>query len=302
MLVVLRPDFGGTLQRSVMRTIGTVVGLLVATELVHWVPGGDWWNVALVAVFAFGMRLAGPGNVGLSAVSLSALVVVLLAVQGIAPHDTLVSRSFSTLAGGALAIAAALALPAWERQFVPSRLGDLLAAYRAYLAEVADPGADRASLQATRAACRLARSNAQASVDRARAEPVRAHREVELGNAVLAHSHRLINAVLAVDAVRRPVREAGGLAELRTFLGAAGDVLDELAEAVRTLHAPGTLPKLRPMQEELAERLDAAPDLVGGVDTATTLRDATDRITNSLDTLAGELRRQAGSVPVTVER
>ncbi|HEX3335539.1 MAG TPA: FUSC family protein, partial [Jatrophihabitans sp.] len=159
-LVVLRPDFGATLQRAVLRTIGTVIGLLVATALVHWVPGGDWWQIALIAMFAFGMRLAGPGNVGLTAVGLSGLVVVLLEINGIPAHTTLVSRSLSTLVGGALAILAALALPTWERRYVPGRLAALLAAYREYLLAVADPTTDNATRQRARAAARLARTNA----------------------------------------------------------------------------------------------------------------------------------------------
>jgi hypothetical protein len=55
------------------------------------------------------------------------------------------------------------------------------------------------------------------------------------------------------------------------------------------------VPSLRPLQEELAESLAGHPERAGGVETATTLIDASDRITNSLDTLIGELRRQFGS-------
>ncbi|MDT4950358.1 MAG: hypothetical protein QOJ37_2953 [Pseudonocardiales bacterium] len=291
-LVVLRPDFGATLQRSVMRTVGTIVGLLVASELVHWIPGGDWWQIALIAVFAFGMRFAGPGNLGLTAASLSALVVVLLAISGIPAHTTLVSRSLSTLAGGVLAVAAALALPAWERRFVPTRLAALLAAYRQYLLAVADLDTDRETLQRARAASRLARTNAQASVDRAGAEPVPAQGQVELGQMVLAHTHRFIHAMLTIDALRPKLREAGSVLELSTFLAAAAETLAAAQAAVRDNSAPGPVPKLRSRQEELAEALAAHPERVGGIETATTLVDATDRITNSLDTLIGEVRRQ----------
>ena len=40
-LVVLRPDFASTFQRAIMRVVGTVIGLLLATELLHWIPGGE---------------------------------------------------------------------------------------------------------------------------------------------------------------------------------------------------------------------------------------------------------------------
>ena len=292
LVVVLRPDFGTTLQRSVLRVLGTMVGLLLATALVHWVPGGDWWNVALVAVFAFGMRLAGPGNVALSAVSLSALVVILLAIEGVAPHDTLVARALATLVGGALAVAAVLAAPSWERQVLPRRLADLLAAYGDYLTALADPAVTGTRLQAARAACRLARTNAQVSLDRARAEPVAAGVEVDLGRAVLAHSHRLINAAIELDAVRRTVLEAGGLPRLREFLLAAGDTLARLAAAIRDLTPPDRHTGLRERQEALDRELRVRPATAGGPRSATMVAEATDRITNAIDTLAAEVHRR----------
>ena len=232
-LVVLRPDFGATLQRAVMRIVGTIVGLLVATELLHWVPGGAWWQIGLIAAFSFGMRLAGPANVGLSAVALSGLVVVLLEINGVPARETVVSRAVATLIGGALAVLATLVLPGWERSYVRVRVAALLAAYHGYVLVVADPSADPAALQGARSASRLARTNAQASIDRARAEPVHSSAEIEVGNTVLAHSHRFIHAMLALDAVRVPVRSAGGLTELRPFLDAAAQWLAAIGQAVR---------------------------------------------------------------------
>lgn len=295
LLVILRPDFGATVQRAVLRMAGTVLGLLLATGLVHFVPGGNWWQVALLFVFAFGMRFSGPNNFGLTALNLSALVVVLLAIAGVPAHTTFVIRSLATLAGGGLAIAAVLAFPTWERDLLPQRLVALLAAYRQYLAAVADPGADRDRLQSARARCRVARTNAQASLDRVSAEPVPATGSVELGRAVLTHTHRFVHAALAVDAVRAAVREAGGLPELDQFLAAAGEALAAAERAV----AEGALPpqpvRLRPEQEKLAAALEAAPDQVGGAPSAAVLLEASDRITDSLDTLLAELRRQRGS-------
>lgn len=297
LLVVLRPDFATTLQRSVMRVAGTVAGLLLATALVHWIPGGEWWRIALIAVLAFGMRLAGPGNIALSATCLSGLVVVLLAINGVPAHTAVQSRALDTLAGGGLALLAAVALPSWERRFIPARLAELIEAYGRYLAVVADLSADRTTLHRARAGCRLARSNAQASVDRAASEPVHGRAEVELGRAVLSHTHRFIYAVLSVDAVRVPLREAGGLSDLTELLRAAGEQLDVARAALLTGAPPPSLPSLRTHQEQLAAKLLDDPARAGGIETATTLIDATDRITNSLDTLLAELRRQLAVQP-----
>ena len=294
-LVVLRPDFASTFQRAVMRVVGTVIGLLVATELLHWIPGGSWYYLALIGVCYFGVRFAGPGNLGLTAVSLSGLVVVLLTVSGVPAHTTLVARSTDTAIGGALALLATLLFPLWERALVPTRLADLLAAYRSYLTALADPRSTLEERQRARAGARLARSNAQASVDRARAEPVTGRSAVELGEAVLANSHRVVHALMTIDSVRIAIQDAGGPPELDELLHQADDVLGECERALRTSSAPRGAPSLRETQERLHAVLVAHPERVGGLETAGALADASDRLANALDTLASELRRQLGS-------
>jgi uncharacterized membrane protein YccC len=294
-LVVLRPDFASTFQRSSMRVLGTIVGLLVATELVHWVPGGEWYQVALVGLFFFAMRFAGPANIAISSAALAALVVVLLAIDGVTPHSSVVARGVDTLIGGALALVAALFFPVWERQRLPERLADLVAAYRDYLTAVLDPSSDEQRLQRARAAARLARSNAQASVDRARSEPVPTMGQVELGEAVLAHTHRFVHAVLTIDAVRGSVRDISEVAEFEEFMAVAAEVLERCEHAIRSEQPPRSVPPLRPAQERLARALGDEPARGGDIETAGDIVDACDRISDSLDTLVSELRRQLGS-------
>ena len=292
-LVVLRPDFSSTLQRSVMRTAGTVVGLVLASVLVHFVPAGHWYQILLILIFCFGMRLAGPGNVALSAVCLAGLVVVLLTLNGFPAHATLLDRSLATLSGGALAIVAALIRPVWERELMGARLADLLVAYRTYLELITAPARDRVALQRARAASRLARTNAQASVDRASAELVSTPEEVDLGRSVLANSHRLIHGLLTVEAVRPKLLDAGGLPELDELLRLADRSIAAAEGSLRTGKRPRGVPELRAAQAALVAVLKAAPELAGGPESAGALVDASDRITNSLDTIVNELNRTA---------
>jgi uncharacterized membrane protein YccC len=236
----------------------------------------------------------------LSAVCLAGLVVVLLELDGIPAHATVQLRAEDTLIGGALALIAMLLSPLWERELLPDRLGDLLAAYRNYLAAVGDPGADAARMQRTRTASRRARTNARASVERARSEPVRGSIQVELGESVLVHSHRFIHAMLTVDAVRGTIHRRGPVPELAAFLAGAATALSVAEQAVRSGAAPRPAPKLRPLQEQLEAALTADAGRFGDDPaTAAALLDATDRITNSLDTLLAELRRQLGRATVT---
>lgn len=124
---------------------------------------------------------------------------------------------------------------------------------------------------------------------------------MELGKTVLAHSHRFIHAMFAIDAVRRPVGEAGGSPQLRAFLDAAGQMLAVLRDTVETGERP-VAPRgdLRALQQDLAATLERDPGRVGGAANVAILIDATDRITNSLDTLFGALRRMVspGTAPV----
>lgn len=255
-------------------------------------PGGEWYLVLLVALFFFGMRFAGPGNLALSAVGVAGLVVVLLVIEGIPAHTTVQLRAEDTLIGGALALLAMVLSPQWERALLPDRLGDLLAAYRNYLAAVTDPAAGADRLQHTRMAARRARTNARSSVERARSEPVPDRGRVELGETVLVHTHRFVHAMLTVDAVRPAVHRAGTIAELDAFTGAVAAVLSGCEQAVRSGLTSRTSGSLRAAQDRLATVLTADPDRVGGIETAGALVDATDRVANSLDTLVAEPRRQ----------
>jgi uncharacterized membrane protein YccC len=285
-LVVLRPDFASTFQRAVLRVIGTVIGLVVATELLQWIPGGTWYLIALVALAYFGVRLAGPGNVGLTAVSLSALVVMLLALNGVAPLETLVDRSVATLVGGALALTAALLAPVWERDRVAGRLADLVAAYRHYLETLRRTDTTADDRQRARAGARLARTNALASLERARAEPVVSRSAVELAEGVLANSHRVVHALMTLDTLRSATASTE---ELRELLRACSDALTACEHALSTGTAPRAMPRLRELQEQvfagLRERPDTAPDI------AAALAEASDRLANGIDTLVAGLRR-----------
>ena len=228
-------------------------------------------------MFFFGVRLAGPNNVLPNAFALAALVVVLLALDGQSPHSTVLPRGVDTLIGGVLALAGTLAWPMWERRRVPERLAALLDAYLDYLDVLGDPDASEHRLRHCRTAARLARSNAQASVDAARADPVPSGGQVDLGEAVLAHTHRFVHALLTVDAVRGSARLPA------EFLQTCRDVLTSCRDAVLAGDAPRHAPRVRPVQERFAATAgeDAVP-----------LLDPSDRIANSLDTLVAELRRQ----------
>ena len=282
-LVVLRPDFGGTFQRSLMRVLGTLVGLLLASVLVHYVLGSATPAlIVLLALYFCGMRMSGPTNLGLSAVCVAGLVVVLLSLAGFPAHTTVVDRSIDTAVGGAIALLAALLWPSWERGLVPQRLVGLLTAYRNYLQMMVDPETTAAQRASVRKKARLARSAAEASLDRARAEPVDSHGAVELGTGVLAHSHRLIHALTAIDATRQAREIYAKVPEFRFLLDAAVQTLDGLVLAIGG--EPVKFTSLRPLHSALSAALTGGELLPP--DVAASVVEATDRLVDSLNSVA----------------
>src|SRR5215831_15142924 len=114
-VLVLKPEFAVTFSRGVLRIAGTLIGLLLATALFHFLPIHTATEIALIGVFMFLMRWVGPANYGIFAVAVSALVVLLIAITGTAPKEVIQARAVNTVLGGAFALAAYLAWPSWER-------------------------------------------------------------------------------------------------------------------------------------------------------------------------------------------
>lgn len=83
--IVLKPDFTATFSRGLLRLAGTYIGLLLATPLFYALPVSLGVEIAIVGALVFVVRGAGGANYGIVAVSVTALVVFLLALAGSAP-------------------------------------------------------------------------------------------------------------------------------------------------------------------------------------------------------------------------
>jgi uncharacterized membrane protein YccC len=215
--IVLRPDFTGTFTRGVLRVGGTLAGILVATGLVYFLMPGAGLEILLIVLFTFLLRCFGSANYGIFVMALTALIVFLVSVTGLAPGPIMIARGLNTMAGGAIALAAYWLWPTWERTLTPDLLADMLDAYRQYLQAVRDaywnpgveagvepgvePGGEFATrLDRTRLAARLARSNAEASLVRLRAEPGVSEDQVNMLTKTLVSSHRLVHALMSLEA------------------------------------------------------------------------------------------------------
>lgn len=289
--IVLKPDFSSTFGRGVLRLAGTFAGLALATGLFHLIPPGVRLDIALLGLSVFIARAYGAANYGIAATAITAMVVLLMALSGVAPNQVMLPRALNTIVGGAIALLAYLVWPTWERTQVGDTIARLLDAYRAYFHQVRSayehPDAPPpAALDAARLAARRARTNLEASVERLSAEPGTPPERMRVLGGLLANSHRLAHAMMALEAGLNVSRAAAPRPEFRAFAAGAESTLTRLAEALRGSKVDGNaLPDLREAHDALLAS--------GASETAryALVNVETDRIVNSLNTLAGDVVR-----------
>lgn len=298
-LLLLRPDFAATLLRTSARLAGTLVGLGIGTAATFLVGSGSPYAlVFLIVVFVFGVRISGAPNAFFMSIWTAAYLVALLDLSGIPAGEVVVPRLLDTVLAGVLVVAATVVWPAWERSYLPARLAELLGSYRRYLVAVADPAAGKARIDEARIAARLARSNAQASLERTQAEPVAGRSAQYVGEGLLVQSHLFIQAAMVLDAARLSVSAAQGpveqiLVPMEPFVNDAATTLTACEAAVLTgVPARGTV-NMRDSYTELTESLPAVAPQSDVVRPA--ILDAADRIANSVDTMVHLLRERAAA-------
>jgi uncharacterized membrane protein YccC len=280
--IILKPDFTTTVSRGVLRLAGTFAGLVLATALFHFAHVAIGADIALMGVFTFLLRWLGPANYGIFVTALSAMIVLLVAITGVAPKDVIVARAINTAAGGALSLLAYVLWPTWEKTQVGGALADMIDGYRAYLRAVIAgyTGTPVTDIDRVRLESRRARSNAEASVDRTRGEPGIDSRELNALNAILVNSHSLAHAAMAIEAGLSRTQPAPPRNATLVFAGQVDLTLAALSAALRRrTPLPDGLPDLR----EAHNRILAAPE--AHADRYALVNVETDRITTSANTL-----------------
>jgi uncharacterized membrane protein YccC len=289
--IVLKPDFAGTFSFGLLRVIGTMLGLVLTTALVHYAFGSDWERLALLALLCLGFRVLTTVHYGLGVMLLTGLVVILLSFYGSAPGGTMIARGIATALGSALALVGYVVWPSWESQRVPEAVAAMIDAYRVHLRTLLT--GDATARAAARSAARSARTNAQASIERLRGEPRRDDALLAFGESMFANANRFIRADMALEAA---LDDAGALPERDAVLAFAARVDAHLAVIAGSLRdgTPPPAERLRKSERALAELLDMTKSDAGAADVAVAVAvaDACDRITDSLDTLAHLLRQR----------
>ncbi|MGH9116004.1 MAG: FUSC family protein, partial [Acidimicrobiales bacterium] len=283
-MIVLKPDFSSTFTRGLSRVVGTLAGAGLVTLAVAELRPGHVALTVLVVFWCWAAITTLLANYAIYSVCIASLVVTLLAFVGEPELHVAADRSLYTVVGAALALVAYALWPTWAAATLRDRLSELIATEGRYGREVltawVDPGqADRGGLQKARLNARLARSNAEATVDRWLSEPASGDapsRDTVV--AVMAAVRNYVQGVLALHAqlpADGPVRpEVGALAQ--EVAGALGSVADAIQSGESRAH----LPALRSTQLALVRSLDAGHDRA-----AVALAGDTDLVVNAVNTL-----------------
>ncbi|KGI78032.1 FUSC family protein [Oleiagrimonas soli] len=283
--IVLRPDFAATFSFGMLRIVGTVLGLVLTSLLLMSVPDAVWAHVLLLGVLVFAFRYLATAHYGLAVAALTGAVVILLSFEGSNPDVAVLDRLLNTSLGCGLALTAYLVWPTWERGRARNALAEMLRAYADYLAALTLRGTRRQRDNA-RAAARLARSNAQASLERLRAEPGVPSALRRGGDSLFANGNRLARTAMTLEAVLMDCEAHPARAAFDDYLTHIAATVRALSEACDTQRSVA-LPDLRAQQQALAARLGASADPADA-----SLIALSDRLADNVDTLHHVLERE----------
>jgi uncharacterized membrane protein YccC len=227
---------------------------------------------------------------------MSAMVVLLISSTGVSPQAVILARAQNTAIGGALALIAYAIWPTWEKTQAGPTLADMIDRYRDYFEAVIEAyhGEETADPGRARVAARLARSNAEASVDRLSAEPRVTRQQIATLSAIMASSHSFVHAVMAMESGLYHTKAVPMRAATREFAIEVADALGTVSKWLRGRDDPGAhIPDLRAAHTGIL-RSPVAP-----AERYTLIDRETDRITTSVNTLVEQARRWRGLRPGT---
>lgn len=233
LLVVLQPDYGSTRARAAQRLVGTLAGSVLAS-LVLWLRPPFALLMGATAASAFGFGFFLRRSYAVAVVFITLFVVVLTESLGPATLELTVERFGDTLAGGLLALLAALVFwPSWEKgRFRPILSGALRAnaAYMRIVGERLTEGRpyDAEVVRAKRGA-ESASAEVFSSLQRMSGDP-RNVRDLMSELAVVANGNqrvtRALNLIILQAHPDRPVPGARANTDLRAA------ALEEMAKAL----------------------------------------------------------------------
>ncbi|MBB4117836.1 putative membrane protein YccC [Mesonia hippocampi] len=136
LIVILRPSYGLTKERSVKRIIGTLIGSVVAVGLVYITNNTTAYAVMAIISLVLAFSMIQKNYVG-GAAFITINVILIYALLQPNPIDVIQYRIIDTIIGAGLAFAGNLLLfPSWEYKEINSTIQNALSANIDFLKEV----------------------------------------------------------------------------------------------------------------------------------------------------------------------
>jgi uncharacterized membrane protein YgaE (UPF0421/DUF939 family) len=287
-VLVLRPEFSVTFTRGVGRAVGTFVGVGIATIVAVTAHPHGWVLVPFVGVFVWLSGALFNASYAAFSVAVTGAVVFLLAGLDADPVTDARDRLVATVLGAALALGAYALAPTWGRRPVADAVADLADTTQRYvglvLRAVIDPAADASAAPAASRALRLARTNAEAAIQRSLGDPASRRIDQTATLQMLATFRRL---AIAVHTLRlSPTVKLDGVPPaLKELTAAIDSELAAIAARLRFGRVTVVRQPLRALHRDVAAALPADPAALGALVVAETdeIVDATNSLADIVD-------------------
>jgi uncharacterized membrane protein YccC len=258
-LIILKPNFGGTFKTAVQRVGGTVLGAGVAMILAslmsnHWLLLASMFILTAVA---FAVK---PLNYGLYVFVLTPLIILLLNVTHASNWEIGLVRILDTLIGGGLAlIGGYLFFPSWERQRLPAQLAKTIKADLTYFQQVMaiylDSTQNIGSISILRHRAALENANATASVQRLLSEPHHVRGVVEPAMTLIVYTRSFFNSITTLTEHLQEFSGQHPLPGLQLFTDAIIQILENLIDVLQQELPLQPLPNLDVLLVEIHDHI-----------------------------------------------
>lgn len=264
-VAVLQPYPGATVTRAIERVVGTVLGSLVAVAItftIHSPPALTLLMVPL-SVAAVATR---PRSHRLFTFFITP-VFVLLAERWQGDWWIAAARAGAALLGGCIALVAALVFPSREEKRLSAALRATVAAVRSYAEVVVSAQlagqASSPDVVAARREVGIALGNAETSLERLLAEPLRSPTEAQEAMLLVTHARRLAAAFTTLDAERVPPSNEPLLRAVLAYVLAVLDGRHDRSSSAALAITPDVSSATPPWVRDAFARIFRQAELVG---------------------------------------
>ena len=242
-VVVLKPNFGGTLHRAAQRITGTIAGALLAA-LILWFIQDPVWLLVILGLLSFATLTLRWANYVAFSMALTPMIMVMLDLA----HPGTVTDSFlrivHTIIGGALAIICGyLLFPVWERNKLPGQLADAYRSTALFLRAIFGLGKERLSVTEMRKRSGLAVANAVNGGQRLLSEPSHLRGNVEPLLASINFCRDIFYSLSAMAHLPKERLDKIRNEPVQRIARALADDLDDLAVHLETGQPPDAMPE-----------------------------------------------------------